>query len=98
VDVGGCSAHCTRFPLSTCGDDCDSPESPELLVVSGNALLVDGLSSDPRVSDLDLYSCASGVGARYSGCWVSLISQYPVLLVWGVMRSVSDAHQVLSCG
>ena len=39
-----------------------SSESPELLVVSGNALLVDGLSSDPRVSDLDLYSCAAGVG------------------------------------
>ena len=39
-----------------------SSESPELLVVSGSALLVDGLSSDPRVSDLDLYSCAAGVG------------------------------------
>jgi hypothetical protein len=39
-----------------------SSESPELLVVTGRALCVDGLSSDPNVLDLSLYSCAAGVG------------------------------------
>jgi hypothetical protein len=58
--VSGVSPHCTFFPLSLCVGG--SSESPELLVVSGRALYVDGLSSDPSVLDLSLYSCAAGVG------------------------------------
>src|ERR1700722_15212431 len=91
--VSGVSPHCTFFPLSTLSVG-DSSESPELLVVSGRALYVDGLSSDPNVLDLSLYSCAAGVGGSYSGCCGSSMSQYPVPLRYGLMRSSLAVHQL----